>query len=142
MTFAQRLRDLRSQNDMTQQELADSTHIARSTLAMYEYGKRRPDFEILDKLADYFDVSFDYLLGRSAVNHGYPRHDIVVATAGTPITIEHEDTPDKDGFYARVAAYYNGIGLRIAQAYDKASPDTQAAVRAILHVEETPDADS
>ena len=117
MTFADRLRDLRSQNKMTQQELADNTHIARSTLAMYEYGKRRPDFEILDKLADYFDVSFDYLLGRSETNSGYPRH----------------------GYDASQMRRLTAYAKKILQAYNDASPDTQAAVRAILHVEEEPD---
>jgi transcriptional regulator with XRE-family HTH domain len=113
MTFAQRLRDLRARENLTQQELADNTHIARSTLAMYEYGKRRPDFEILDKLADYFDVSFDYILGRSDVDHGYPRHG-------------------DDAQVRRIAAYAD----KLLQAYKDASPDTQAAVRAILHVKE------
>ena len=118
MTFAQRLRDLRAREDLTQQELADNTHIARSTLAMYEYGKRRPDFEILDKLADYFDVSFDYILGRSDNNTGYPGHTDAA-------------------MLRRVSAYAE----RIMEAYGKASPDTQAAVRAILHVDEVPDGD-
>lgn len=118
MTFAQRLRDLRARENLTQQELADNTNIARSTLAMYEYGKRRPDFEILDKLADYFDVSFDYILGRSDNNTGYPGHT---------------DT----AMLRRVSAYAE----RIMEAYGKASPDTQAAVRAILHIEEQTDGD-
>lgn len=120
MTFAQRLRDLRAREDLTQQELADNTHIARSTLAMYEYGKRRPDFEILDKLADYFDVSFDYILGRADDNTGYPGHT------------------DNNTAYPRHLLSY---AERIMEAYGKASPDTQAAVRAILHVDEAPDGD-
>lgn len=120
MTFAQRLRDLRARENLTQQELADNTHIARSTLAMYEYGKRRPDFEILDKLADYFDVSFDYILGRSDNNTGYPGHT------------------DNNTEYPRHLLSY---AEKILSAYKNASPDTQAAVRAILHIEDQTDGD-
>ena len=119
MTFADRLRDLRSQNKMTQQELADNTHIARSTLAMYEYGKRRPDFDVLDSLADALDASFDYLLGNADINSGYPRH----------------------GYDASQMRRLTAYAKKILQAYNDASPDTQAAVRAILHVEEEPDGD-
>ena len=62
MTFGQRLHDLRILHGMTQQELADKSNIARSTLGMYEQDRRHPDFDALDALADLFDVSFDYLL--------------------------------------------------------------------------------
>ncbi|MBR3238668.1 MAG: helix-turn-helix transcriptional regulator [Oscillospiraceae bacterium] len=113
MTFGQRLHDLRILHGMTQQELADKSNIARSTLGMYEQDRRHPDFDALDALADLFDVSFDYLLGRSEENNGYPRHgDAALAR--------------------RLTAYAS----RIMTAYEKASPDTQAAVRAILHVED------
>lgn len=119
MTFGQRLTDLRITRQLTQQELADRAHIARSTLGMYEKDRRHPDFEALDQLADFFDVSFDYLLGRSDINTGYPRHG-------------------DDARTRRFVSYASAI----MRAYEKASPDTQAAVRAILHVEEIKDGDS
>ena len=126
MTLGQRIKQLRDDDHMTQQELADRTHIARSTLGMYEQDRRRPGFEELDTLADYFDVSFDYLLGRSDVNTGYPMH-------GGAFDEEGHYDPQMN----RLLAYHE----RIIKAYEEASPDTQAAVRAILHVEEPKDGD-
>ena len=113
MTFGQRLKDLRTQFNMTQQELADQCHIARSTLGMYEQDRRHPDFESLDALADFFDVNFDYLLGRTDTNLHYPRHHT------------HE---------AHMALRLSAYAEILAAAYEQASPDTQAAVRAILHL--------
>ena len=63
--FPKRLKELRAGREMSQQELADALHIARSTLASYEVGDREPDFETAGRLADFFGVSVDYLLGHS-----------------------------------------------------------------------------
>lgn len=56
---------LRSQHDLTQQALADALSIGKSAIALYETGRRQPDPETLDKIAEFFDVSIDYLLGRT-----------------------------------------------------------------------------
>lgn len=52
---------------LTQRELARILNISHSTLAMYELGKREPDFETIIRIADYFHVSVDYLLDRTDV---------------------------------------------------------------------------
>ena len=59
-----RLRELRTQNGYTQVQLAKLLHISRSRLAMYEQGNRQPDFEMQETIADFFNVSIDYLFGR------------------------------------------------------------------------------
>lgn len=51
-----RLKYLRKQDDITQQQLADALGVGKSTISMYENGNREPDFETLEKLADYFNV--------------------------------------------------------------------------------------
>lgn len=58
-----KLRELRKKKNVTQEKLAKSLKIARSTLAMYEIGKSEPDNATLLRLADFFGVSVDYLLG-------------------------------------------------------------------------------
>ncbi len=63
-TFGDRLRHLRRVSKMTQRELAHANGLGESTVSMYEQGKREPDFEILEKLAEYFNVDLNYLLGR------------------------------------------------------------------------------
>lgn len=54
--FGTRLRYLRKSENTTQQELADSIGVAKSTISMYENGQREPDFETLEALADRFNV--------------------------------------------------------------------------------------
>lgn len=57
MTYiGSRLRYLRKQDDVTQQQLADAIGVAKSTISMYENGQREPDFETLESLADFFNV--------------------------------------------------------------------------------------
>ena len=60
-----RLRDLREDHDKTQQELADYLNMHRSVYRRYESGERETPVWIVDKLADYYHVSTDYLLGRT-----------------------------------------------------------------------------
>ena len=63
--FSQRLRDLRNERGITQQQLADTLHVGRSTVAGYESKGKQPDNARLCELADLFDVSVDYLLGHT-----------------------------------------------------------------------------
>lgn len=57
-----RIKFLREEFNMTQQELADKLNGAKSTVAMYEKGDRKPSLEILVKLSEIFDCSIDYIL--------------------------------------------------------------------------------
>lgn len=65
--FGDRLKELRQQKQLTQNEFASILGIGRTTLSHYELNNREPDFEILEKIANYFDVSIDYLVGRSNI---------------------------------------------------------------------------
>jgi transcriptional regulator with XRE-family HTH domain len=65
--FNNRLKALREDNDLTQEELAKVFNITRSAIANYENAIREPDYSLLIKIADYFDVSLDYLLCRTNV---------------------------------------------------------------------------
>ena len=63
--LSERLTYLRKKRKMTQSALSKALGIARTTLSGYESGTREPDHETLQKIADYFEVSIDYLLGRT-----------------------------------------------------------------------------
>lgn len=63
--FADRIKELRKEKGITQVDLADAMGLSKGTVAMWEVGKREASFDTLDKLADYFQVPIDYLLGRS-----------------------------------------------------------------------------
>lgn len=54
--FGMRLKCLRKQDELTQAELGRTLNIAKSTISMYESGRREPDFETIEKFADYFNV--------------------------------------------------------------------------------------
>ena len=60
-----RLKYLRNKKKLTQAEMAKKIDVARTTYAMYEQNKREPDNEILNRIADFYNVSTDYLLGRT-----------------------------------------------------------------------------
>lgn len=60
-----RIRDLREDKDMTQQEMADILHINRRTYSAYENGINSMTPETLCKIADFHNTSVDYLLGRT-----------------------------------------------------------------------------
>lgn len=59
-----RISELRKQAGMSQFQLAKVLNIATSTLGMYETGKREPSLKVMNRIANYFNVTTDYLLGR------------------------------------------------------------------------------
>ena len=63
--FGQNLKKLRTSKNLSQSKLSKILGISSSTIGMYEQGRRFPDQTILTKIADFFDVSTDYLLGRN-----------------------------------------------------------------------------
>ena len=68
-----RIRDLREDSDLTQQQMADKLFINRRTYSSYEVGSRSIPVEILGKIADIFDISIDYLVGRTDNKKPYPK---------------------------------------------------------------------
>ena len=63
--FAERLKELRKDKNMTQVQLAEALGVSKGTVAMWEIGKREPNFETLNRLSDIFDKRIDYILGNS-----------------------------------------------------------------------------
>jgi len=66
MTFATKLRELRLSRKMTQESLAQAIKLQKSTISMYENGKREPGYEILEAIADTFNVDMNALLDKPA----------------------------------------------------------------------------
>lgn len=64
-----RIKQLREEFSLTQQELADKLDGAKSTIAMYEKGDRNPSLEVLMKLAEIFNCSMDYILCKSDIRN-------------------------------------------------------------------------
>ena len=70
--FGSILKNLRLSRNITQGELAVKLGISRSAVGMYETGGREPDFEMMEAIADIFNVDMDYLMGRSQVERKHP----------------------------------------------------------------------
>ena len=65
MILSKNLRELREQKNLRQQDVADIVGSSQKNVSNREIGKFEPDIQTLWKLADYFDVTIDYLVGRS-----------------------------------------------------------------------------
>lgn len=69
MNFGNILKKIRQDNNLTQEELAKKIDTSRSNIANYENNKNMPSVDILDKLSKMFNVSIDYLLGKSDIRN-------------------------------------------------------------------------
>ena len=63
--FSDMLTFLRKREGYSQQELSEKLSVSRSAISMYESGKREPDYETLEELADFFNVNMSTLLGKT-----------------------------------------------------------------------------
>lgn len=71
--YNERIREIREDNSLTQQKIADLLHIGQRTYADYESGKTRIPIDSLLILARYYDVSMDYITGASNIRSQYPK---------------------------------------------------------------------
>lgn len=69
-----RIRDLREDRDLTQRQIADYLMCDQSLYSKYEREERPIPLDLADKLADYFGVSLDYLIGRTSIKAPYPKN--------------------------------------------------------------------
>jgi transcriptional regulator with XRE-family HTH domain len=72
MRYNERIREIREDNSLTQQKIADLLHIGQRTYADYESGKTRIPVDSLLILARFYDVSMDYITGASNMRTAYP----------------------------------------------------------------------
>jgi transcriptional regulator with XRE-family HTH domain len=98
MKFGERLADLRGRRSLTQSEVAKLTNISRSRLSLYEINQREPDLATTKQLADFFNVTIDYLVGRDNIESLSP-------------TAEGENSNDLIKFLERPEVLFDGIPL-------------------------------
>ena len=73
MKYNERIREIREDNHLTQQTVADLLHIGQRTYADYESGKTRIPVDSLIILAKHYNVSMDYITGASYIKTEYPK---------------------------------------------------------------------
>ncbi|CEP79720.1 transcriptional regulator [[Clostridium] sordellii] len=83
MSFGQRLKDLRIEKNVTQQQVGDFLGVGRATIAGYETKDKHPDFDKLNLLAQFFNVTTDYLIGVPNSVKTLDYKDITIATHRT-----------------------------------------------------------
>lgn len=71
--FGYRLKGLRQEKDITQSELGQILNLSQRSISQYELGLRFPDELVINLIADYFDVSLDYLFGRTNIKNIYKK---------------------------------------------------------------------
>lgn len=120
-----RIKELRKQFSLTQEKLANMLSVTQANLSGWELGKWQPDQEALTKLADYFNVSVDYLLGREETTTSGRGVKIPVygeIAAGIPIEAV-EDIIDFEEITPELAA--SGEFLALSVKGDSMSPRIQ-----------------
>lgn len=76
MNLYNRIKDLRVDSDKTQEKFAKELNMHKTTYVRYENGDREPPFEFIIKLADYYNVSIDYIAGRSKNKKGLTKSEL------------------------------------------------------------------
>lgn len=98
--FGERLKELRKESELTQKELADKLSISSSAVAMYERGNREPSFEIMEEIADLFNVDMNFLLGKSQERNA-TQINIKISAGGeneqkeSLANVEHQEAVEK-----------------------------------------------
>ncbi|PRX21698.1 transcriptional regulator with XRE-family HTH domain [Orenia metallireducens] len=87
MTFGERLKELRQDKGLTLREMAEHFNRGRTTFSNYENDYRKPDMDLIDELADFFNVSVDYLLCRTDQRQD-PNTKIKSAISNDPELVE------------------------------------------------------
>lgn len=94
-TFGQRLREIRNEHNLTQKDLAKMFKVSESAIGMYERDEREPSFKFTNEVADRFEVSVDYLLGRMD-KPTPPRNTNRQLSAGTQAFLEIIELSDDE----------------------------------------------
>ena len=92
MGFPERLKQLRKEKGLSQIMLAKELGVSGGTVAMWETGKRKPQFEMFDKLCTFFDRSMDYILGASNDDRSFTLiNEEVQQLGGWQVEEQYED---------------------------------------------------
>ncbi len=76
-SFPERLKELRQEKNLTLSKLGKKVGLTNATISRYESGTRKPNQDVLEELADFFEVTTDYLLGRT--NQKYFKEEDTIA---------------------------------------------------------------
>lgn len=110
MKFGVRLEHLLEERELTQRQVSDDLHIAATTLNGYIKGNREPDYGTLIRIAEYFDVSIDYLLGVTNIRKS--TEEPLDVREGDLVGIYRSLQPEKQDLLLEQAHLYHKYDLR------------------------------
>ncbi len=87
--FHKQIKSLRQSRALSQVQLADKLGVKKQSISNWENDNIRPSVEMLEKIADFFDVSTDYLLGREEIGRGAGGVVLLDVTGLSPVQIKH-----------------------------------------------------
>lgn len=123
--FPKRLVALRKEKKLTQYKLAEELGFSRGLIANYEQGTRQPDYDTLKILADFFNVSTDYLIGR-------------ISNASHKITNAVSDDPELLDFTKKLLER-ESLQLLFKQTKDMDDKDINKVLKIIKAIEDEED---
>jgi transcriptional regulator with XRE-family HTH domain len=117
--FGERLRELRRSRDVTQNELAQIIGVSGSAVSAYENGKKVPGSDTLMRLAEYFDCSIDYLMGKT---EGRKAGAVVIKSDDLPVILRDAGfiaaLVSREALAALSEEELRGIALRALEAIE------------------------
>lgn len=120
MKTGDRMKKLREERGLLQQEVCAALNIEQSTLANYENNRRTPKMDMLVSIANFFNVSTDYLLGRTASKEPSAQP---IKAAGEKLTPGEKEHLQK--YRALTADHREDIDAWVQHFYEKDSPDEE-----------------
>ena len=101
MEFKDRMKLLREEANLTQDELAQKLEITKAAISNYETGRRKPDYELLEKIGDFFNVDLLYLFGKQDKKKADSKSVCAQAHVGSNPTLSAKET----AIYQRMAVF-------------------------------------
>ena len=74
--FGRRIKKMRNEKGLTQEQLAHKFNLSKETFCHYEKERRKPPIDIISDLADFFDTSIDYMMGRTDKRYGINKDEV------------------------------------------------------------------
>jgi len=112
MSIGERLRYLRESIGLSQGDLAKTLNIARTTYSGYENDIREPDFQFIIKVADFYNVTLDYLFGRQL------KEEQIVAPKKEEISLRLKKSRELKGLSQREVSKLSGINNKTISGYE------------------------
>ncbi len=99
-TFSERLRELRKKNNLTQKALGEHVNSSERGIQSYELEQRKPTLDVINALADFFNVSVDYLTGRID-----EANSILISPHTKSIIFDNQLSLEAKGLYMQLKSY-------------------------------------